>query len=74
MFGDEKDWQLQQAVNHLQGKPVVESKYRGKPISVVKKLKAEEKAQKKADEAKAKSKAQSEDKSADAVQKDAEKK
>ena len=43
MFGDEKDWQLQQAVNYLQGKPVVESKFRGKPISVVKKLKAEEK-------------------------------
>ena len=31
MFGDDKDWQLQQAVNFLKNKPVAESKYRGKP-------------------------------------------
>ena len=54
MFGDDKDWQLQQAVNFLKKKPVLESKYRGKPRDVVKKLKAEEAAAKlKADRAKA---------------------
>lgn len=46
MFGDAKDWQLQQAVNYLKGKPVIESKYRGKPRALVKKLKAEEAAAK----------------------------
>lgn len=45
MFGDNKDWQLQQAENFLLGKKVEVSKYRGKPTSVVKKLKAQERAQ-----------------------------
>ena len=54
MFGDDKDWQLQQAVNFLKSKPVAESKYRGKPRDLVKKLKAEAAAEKlKADRAKA---------------------
>lgn len=44
MFGDDKDWQLQQAVNLLEGKKVEVSKYRGRPVDEVKKLKAEEKA------------------------------
>ena len=47
MFGDEKDWQLRQAVNYLKGEQVVSSQYRGKPRDVVKKLKAAE-AEKKA--------------------------
>lgn len=49
-FGDDKDWQLQQAVNYLTGKPVEVSQYRGKPRKVVEKLKkelAEKKAQSK---------------------------
>lgn len=53
MFGDDKDWQLQQALNYLQGKKVVESKYRGKPLSEVKKLRAEERKAKVAEKAKA---------------------
>ena len=54
MFGDDKDWQLQQAVNFLKNKPVAESKYRGKSRDLVKKLKAEAAAEKlKADRAKA---------------------
>lgn len=54
MFGDDKDWQLQQAVNFLKNKPVAESKYRGKPRDLVKKLKAEAAAEKlKANRAKA---------------------
>ena len=54
MFGDDKDWQLQQAVNFLKNKPVAESKYRGKSRDRVKKLKAEAAAEKlKADRAKA---------------------
>lgn len=44
MFGDAKDWQLQQAVRYLQGKPVEASPYRGKSRDLVKKLKAEAKA------------------------------
>lgn len=56
-FGDDKDWQLQQAVNYLTGKPVEVSQYRGKPRKVVEKLKkelAEKKAQSKLnDESKA---------------------
>lgn len=52
MFGDDKDWQLQQALNFLEGKKVEVSKYRGKPVELVKKLKAEEKAKAKAEEAK----------------------
>ena len=50
MFGDEKDWQLQQAVHYLKGEQVAASQYRGKPRDVVKKLKAAE-AEKKAKEA-----------------------
>ena len=46
MFGDDKDWQLQQAVNFLKNKPVAESKYRGKSRDLVKKLKAEAAAEK----------------------------
>ncbi len=46
VFGDEKDWQLQQAVAYLQGKKVQVSRYRGQPVDVVKKLKAEERRQK----------------------------
>ncbi|MGN1149261.1 MAG: S41 family peptidase [Sutterella sp.] len=46
MFGDEKDWQLRQAVNYLKGDQVVSSQYRGKPRDVVKKLKAAEAEQK----------------------------
>lgn len=49
LFGDEKDWQLQQAMAYLKGKPVATSKYRGQPQSVVKKLRAEERAVKKND-------------------------
>ena len=50
-MGDEKDWQLQQAVNYLTGKPVEVSQYRGKPRKIVEKLKkAEEKAKKEAGE------------------------
>ncbi len=41
-FGDEKDWQLQQAVKYLKGETVAVSPYRGKARDVVKKLKAEE--------------------------------
>lgn len=52
LFGDEKDWQLQQAMAYLKGKPVVTSKYRGQPQSVVKKLRAEERAAKKTDASK----------------------
>ncbi len=42
LFGDEKDWQLQQAVRYLKGEEVAVSKYRGQPPEVVKKLKEEE--------------------------------
>lgn len=42
-FGDEKDWQLQQAINHLQGKTVQASKYRGKTRKEVRELKEREK-------------------------------
>lgn len=41
-FGDDKDWQLQQAVKYLKGETVAISPYRGKPRDIVKKLKAEE--------------------------------
>ncbi len=50
-FGDEKDWQLQQALNYLQNRKVETSKYRGQPSSVVKKLKAEEREKRKAEAA-----------------------
>lgn len=43
-FGDDKDWQLQQAVAKLKGGKVEESKYRGKPIKVVREMRAAEKA------------------------------
>ena len=46
LFGDEKDWQLAQAVKSLKGEKPAVSKYRGQPMSVVKKLRAEEKAAK----------------------------
>jgi carboxyl-terminal processing protease len=47
-FGDDKDWQLKQAVNLLSGQKVVESRYRGKPRDVAKKLIAEDRAKKEA--------------------------
>lgn len=43
MFGDDKDWQLQQAIRYLKGQKVEASPYRGKPRDLVKKLKAAEK-------------------------------
>lgn len=52
VFGDERDWQLTQALNRLAGRDVVLSKYRGQPLSVVKKLRAEERAKAEADKAK----------------------
>ncbi len=52
-MGDDKDWQLTQAVNYLQGKPVEVSQYRGKPRKEVEKLKKAEAAKKAAEEAKA---------------------
>lgn len=51
-FGDEKDWQLQQAVNFLKGEKVVVSPFRGKPRDEVKKLKETEAAKKAAEEKK----------------------
>lgn len=47
-FGDDKDWQLKQAVNLLSGQKVAESRYRGKPRDVAKKLIAEDRAKKEA--------------------------
>ena len=55
-MGDEKDWQLQQAVNFLTGKPVEVSQYRGKPRKIVEKLKKTEAAKKADEEAKKESK------------------
>lgn len=52
-FGDEKDWQLQQAVRQLKGEKVEVSKYRGKPRKEVAALKKAEAEKKKAEEAKA---------------------
>lgn len=43
IYGDEKDWQLQQAAVLLKGGAPKLSPYRGKPISEVKKLKAQAK-------------------------------
>lgn len=37
MFGDDKDWQLQQAIRYLKGQKVEASPYRGKPRDLVKK-------------------------------------
>lgn len=42
VFGDDKDWQLQQAVRVLKGEAPEVSRYRGKPLDVVRKLRAEE--------------------------------
>ena len=50
-FGDDKDWQLTQALNQLKGAKVELSKYRGQPVSVVKKLREEERQKEKAKEA-----------------------
>ena len=52
IFGDDRDWQLTQALNSLAGRDVVRSKYRGQPLSVVKKLRAEERAKAEAEKAK----------------------
>ena len=52
-FGDDKDWQLKQAVAHLKGEKVETSRLRGQPVSVAKKIRAE-------DAAKAKAKAEAE--------------
>ena len=49
-FGDDKDWQLRQAVKSLKGETVERSKYRGRPVDEVKKLRAEEMAAAKAKE------------------------
>ena len=49
-FGDDKDWQLRQAVKSLKGETVERSKYRGRPVEEVKKLRAEEMAAAKAKE------------------------
>lgn len=57
-MGDEKDWQLQQAVNFLTGKTVEVSKYRGKPRKEVEKMKKAEAAQKAAQEAKSEANAE----------------
>lgn len=62
-FGDEKDWQLQQAVRQLKGEKVEVSKYRGKPRKLVAEMKKAEAEKKKADEAK---KAKPTDKKAEA--------
>ena len=51
-FGDEKDWQLQQAVRQLKGEKVEVSKYRGKPRKEVAAMKKAEAEKKKAEEAK----------------------
>ncbi len=45
-YGDEKDWQLQQALKELKGEAVTLSPYRGKPRSEVRKLREAEKAKK----------------------------
>ena len=50
-FGDDKDWQLTQALNQLKGAKVELSKYRGQPVSVVKKLREAERQKEKAKEA-----------------------
>ena len=50
-FGDDKDWQLTQALNELKGAKVELSKYRGQPVSVVKKLREAERQKEKAKEA-----------------------
>lgn len=52
VFGNDRDWQLTQALNSLAGREVVRSKYRGQPLSVVKKLRAEERAKAEAEKAK----------------------
>ena len=57
LFGDDKDWQLKQAIAHLKGEKVETSRLRGQPISVAKKLRAE-------DAAKAKAQAEAEAKKA----------
>lgn len=49
-FGDEKDWQLQQAVRHLKGEAVETSKLRGQPMKIAKKLIAEKRKQLEAEE------------------------
>lgn len=46
VFGDDKDWQLTQAIKVLKGEAPEVSRYRGQPMEVVKKLRAEEKAKK----------------------------
>ena len=57
-FGDDKDWQLKQAIAHLKGEKVETSRPGGgQPISVAKKLRAE-------DAAKAKAQAEAEAKKA----------
>ncbi|WP_301877910.1 S41 family peptidase [Sutterella wadsworthensis] len=48
LFGDDKDWQLKQAIAHLKGEKVETSRLRGQPISVAKKLRAEDAAKAKA--------------------------
>ena len=60
-FGDEKDWQLQQAVRQLKGEKVEVSKYRGKPRKEVAALKKAEAEKKKAEEAKAAKEAKSDE-------------
>lgn len=50
MFGDKKDWQLQQAINLLQGKKVEVSKYRGKTRKEVRELKEKEASKQKVQE------------------------
>ena len=57
LFGDDKDWQLKQAIAHLKGEKVETSRLSGQPISVAKKLRAE-------DAAKAKAQAEAEAKKA----------
>lgn len=78
-FGDDKDWQLQQAIRHLKGETVETSKLRGQPMKVAKKLIAERKkardekakleAEKKKAEKDAKSNDKSTEKSADKTEK-----
>ena len=60
VFGDDRDWQLTQALNSLSGREVVRSKYRGQPLSVVKQLRAEERAKAEAEKANPSPKAEAE--------------
>lgn len=49
-FGDEKDWQLQQAIHYLKGEKVETSKLRGQPLKIAKKILSEQRKKRNTDQ------------------------